>query len=181
MTHDRSRSDLWPIPPATLKGLPNFDVELRAHAPIIAKFCDIRKHHIASADADTSRMEKKPVNQVVAEALTQFMGAAWNNVSLARASGVAEATIRNYRSPVKRSTGTSGKAPSAKLSELELLADALGVTVADLVTDATPEARRKVHRQRAADYYRDNGRLPSWAPATPAQEPASVSRTRNAA
>lgn len=164
MTDLRARGDLLPIAAPFFQGFADFDVKGGAHAGSIAKFCDSRKQHFASGSADTACMVKKPVNQVVAEALRFFMGAKWNNVSLARASGVAEGTIRNYLAPEKRDTGKTGKQPSAKLAELELLADALGVTVADLVRDATDEERLAAHRQHAANYYREHGSLPRWAP-----------------
>lgn len=109
-------------------------------------------------------MSTKPINQVVAEALRYFMGAKWTNVDLARASGVAEGTIRNFLAPEKRVSGKAGKEPSGKIAELALLAAALGVQVADLVTDATADERAAIHRDRAADYYRKHGKLPSWAP-----------------
>lgn len=109
-------------------------------------------------------MKKKPINQVVAEALRFYMGDRWNNSTLGRAAGVAPNTVKNYLSPDERDTGKSGKEPSAKLTELAKLAEALGVEVADLVTDATEVERRAVHRRRAADFYAAHGRLPDWAP-----------------
>lgn len=110
------------------------------------------------------RIAAKPVNQRIAEALDDFMGKRWTNVALSKASGVAESTIRNYRSPDKRQASASGKAPSAKLTELEQLAHALGLDVADLVMDLTTQERMELHRRRAADHYARHGVLPVWAP-----------------
>ena len=109
-------------------------------------------------------MGRKPINQVVAEALRFYMGDRWNYSSLGAAAGVASNTVKNYCQPAARSQGLSGKEPSAKLTELAKLAETLGVEVSDLVTDATDEERRKVYRKRAADYYADHGVLPDWAP-----------------
>lgn len=164
MAHPCGHGNLLPIAPAPVKFGPDFNVEGVAHPRIIAKYCDFSKQHFASGAGQTARMDKKPVNQVLAEALTFFMGTKWNNVTLAKASGVAESTIRNYRAPEKRDSGKSGKAPSAKLSELEMLACALGVSVADLVSDAGDEERARRHRAHAAAYYEEHGHLPSWAP-----------------
>lgn len=107
---------------------------------------------------------KKSVNEVLAEALRFFKGDRWSNSSLARASGIAESTIRNYLAPEKRGTGKTGKEPSAKLTELDKLAEVLGVSIADLVTDLTDAERMRRHRMHAAAYYAEHGRLPAWAP-----------------
>ncbi|HNU11736.1 MAG TPA: helix-turn-helix transcriptional regulator [Rubrivivax sp.] len=109
-------------------------------------------------------MGRKQINQVVAEALRYYMGDRWNNSTLGRRAGVAANTIRNYLEPELRDKGASGKEPSAKLTELARLAEALGVEVADLVTDMTDEERRRVLRKRAADFYAEHGELPDWAP-----------------
>ncbi|WP_087864368.1 helix-turn-helix domain-containing protein [Comamonas thiooxydans] len=54
-------------------------------------------------------------------------------MALAQKSGVAQTTISNYLNPGRRGTGKSGKAASAKLTELELLAEALGVEAWTLI------------------------------------------------
>lgn len=113
-------------------------------------------------------MARKPVNQVVSEALSFYMGEAWNNTSLGKKAGVAANTVANALAPAKRAPSKSGKSPSIKLTELERLADALGVTVVDLVSDLSHEQRQLTVRQRAAEYYLAHGVLPSWAPDAPA-------------
>jgi hypothetical protein len=50
----------------------------------------------------------KPITQVLADALNFFMPPHWSNVTLGRAPGLAEGTIRNYRKDAS-TTGTSGK------------------------------------------------------------------------
>lgn len=107
---------------------------------------------------------KKPINQVVAEALRFYMGDRWNNTTLGKAAGVSPNTVKNCIAPEARAKGKSGKEPSVKLTELALLAETLGVEMADLVTDMPAEARKTLHRQRAADYYARHGVLPAWAP-----------------
>lgn len=55
-------------------------------------------------------------------------------------AGVSPRTIGNLLKPEKRAPSASGKIPSPKLSELELVADGLGIEVFDLV--APPERLR---------------------------------------
>ena len=125
-------------------------------------------------------MRKKPINQVVAEALKFYMGTRWNNSTLGQAAGVSPNTVKNYLAPQERAAGTSGKEPSAKLTELDKLAVALGVTVADLVTDAPDDERARLHRRRAAEYYEATGRLPDWAPTAAPPTPPEVSPLKKA-
>lgn len=126
-------------------------------------------------------MGRKPINQVVAEALRFYMGDRWNNTTLGKAAGVAPNTVKNCLSPDERQPGKSGKAPSVKLTELELLADALGVQVADLVTDATDAERLLTHRKRASEFYQRHGVLPPWAPGANPADPAPQTKLRDAA
>lgn len=125
-------------------------------------------------------MDRKPINEVVAEALRYFMGVRWTGIGLAREAGVAEGTIRNCLNPEKREPGKSGKEPSVKVTELAKIAAALGVEVADLVTDATAQEREQIHRKRAAEHYIRTGRFPDWAPAevtaTPTATPGKQAR-----
>lgn len=105
----------------------------------------------------------KPAAQVLADALNYFMSPFWNNVTLSKAAGVSEGTIRNYRKDAATS-GASGKVRSAKLAELEAIATAMGLHVADLLQDLTPAERATLYRQRAAEHYQRTGTLPPWAP-----------------
>ena len=110
-------------------------------------------------------MDRKPINQVVAEALRFFMEQGrWSQLALGRAASVAPGTVKNCMFPELRERAASGKEPSVKVTELSLIADALGVHIADLVTDATPEERGRIFRRRAADFYAEHGRWPDWAP-----------------
>jgi len=92
------------------------------------------------------------------------MGQEWNQTSLGRAAGVAANTVGNALNPDRRQSATkSGKLPSIKLTELDQIAKALKITVADLVTDRTESQRLLVLRERAAAYYLEHGTLPTWA------------------
>jgi len=75
----------------------------------------------------TDAVRKKPVNEVLADALSFFMGSRWNQSSLGKAAGVAPNTVKHYLQPGARVSGDRGKAPSAKLTELEKIASALGL------------------------------------------------------
>ena len=164
MAHIGINCNPLPIAAPAFQQCAYLGVKIGVHEPIIAKHCDSGKQHFAPPSLDTEEVDQKPINTVVAEALDFFMGTAWTNVSLGIAADVAESTIRNYLKPENRTTGKTGKEPSAKLTELAKLAAALGVQVSDLVTDATDEERLQIHRKRAAEHYVKTGQLPTWAP-----------------
>ena len=82
-------------------------------------------------------MPTKPINDVIADALRFYMADKWTNVALAKRAQVAEGTIRNCLDPSLRKPGAKGKEPSVKATELAKIADALGVSVAELVTEPT--------------------------------------------
>lgn len=98
-------------------------------------------------------MARKPINQVLAEQLAHFMEERGirSQSALARASGVAQRTIGNYMNPELRQESASGKAPSAKLAEVEKIAEALGIEPWELLRDLTP-AERKLHAQMEAAF-----------------------------
>lgn len=74
-------------------------------------------------------MAQKSINQVFAENLATLMKAkGFNQPGLAKASGVSQKTVSNYLDPKKRGTATkSGRESSAKLTELQMIADALQI------------------------------------------------------
>lgn len=88
-------------------------------------------------------MSEKSVNEVLAENLRYWMIQAKLTAQgdLAEKSGVSQRTISNYLNPGNRQESTSGKEPSAKLTELEKIARALHVGVWDLVRPMTPSER----------------------------------------
>jgi hypothetical protein len=115
-------------------------------------------------------MSAKPINVIVAEALEFYMRGRFNKLGLSKASGVADGTIRNFLAPENRATGKSGKEASGKLTELQMLADALHVPMAELVTDLTEDERLDRWKRRVADHYVQFGVMPAWAP------PASIGK-----
>lgn len=92
-------------------------------------------------------MQKKPINDVLAENLQHFMQEkSLTQTAIASSSGIGQTTVSLYLHPERRAPGKSGKIPSAKLSEVESLADALGVEVWELLRPLTP-AQRAAYKQ----------------------------------
>jgi hypothetical protein len=156
--------DALPLTTARLQSVPHSDIKGGVHGSSVAKFCDFNKQHFATPVRHSGRMGKKSANQVLAEALTFFKDAqGWNYTTLGRKAGLVANTIKNYCS-AEREVSPSGKERSAKLTEIEQLAEAMDLQVVDLLTDATDDDRRKLLRKRAAEYYEAYGTLPHWAP-----------------
>ena len=87
-------------------------------------------------------MLKPPINVVLAQNLAHFMSEKkLTQMSLSIKTGVAQSSISNYLNPGRRSASKSGKAPSAKLSEVELIAVALGVEAWELLRFISPSER----------------------------------------
>ena len=94
----------------------------------IAKYCYSTKQHFASPAFETHAMATKSINEALAENLKHFMDERQLvQKALAAKCGVAQTTISNYLNPGRRPIGASGKAPSAKLSEVEMMATALDI------------------------------------------------------
>lgn len=89
-----------------------------------------------------------------------------NYSSLAAKAGVAPNTVKYCHQPGKRpgADSKSAKTPSANMGDLEKIATALGLELADLVTDRTDAERIAILRKRAAAHYEAHGVLPEWAP-----------------
>jgi len=82
------------------------------------------------------------INQVLADNLRHYMDKrALKQKALAERSGVGQTTISLYLRPESRALGAKGKAPSAKLTEIQMLADALGVEVWELLRHYQPGER----------------------------------------
>lgn len=92
----------------------------------------------------------KGINRIVAEALAWHMqhaqGGPISNRALAERCKLSEGTIRNILRPEDRAPSAKGKEPSVKITELAMIAAALGVEVVDLVQDMDPDAREKRRR-----------------------------------
>lgn len=87
---------------------------------------------------------KKPINEVLANSIAQAMQRKHitSQEQLARMSGLSQRTISNYLNPHLRTKGASGKAPSAKLSEVEKIANALDMETWDLLRELGPNERK---------------------------------------
>jgi transcriptional regulator with XRE-family HTH domain len=119
-------------------------------------------------------MARKPINAVLADNLAYFMQAkGFNQSSLGRKSKVAQRTIGNYLNPdLRQANPKTGKAPSAKLTEVEAIADALEVEVWELLRPLTP-AERQFYAQIEESFQRlrqtavQLGPLDTLVPAAP--------------
>lgn len=101
--------------------------------------------------ADTFAMAKKPINEVLASNLAHFMTAkGLTQAALGEKCDIGQTTISLYLNPDRRKLGASGKAPSAKLSEVEMLAAGLGVDVWQLLR-ALPTAENDAYERDEAD------------------------------
>lgn len=79
-------------------------------------------------------MKKLSLNDVLATNLAKLMDQQGHKqASLAKLSGIAQTTISLYLSPNRRQPSKSGKLPSAKLSEVEVLAEVLGIAPWELL------------------------------------------------
>lgn len=98
-------------------------------------------------------MPNPPINHVLADNLRHFMERkGMNQTALGKASGVKQNTISLYLDPDRRMKGASGKEPSAKLTEVAMLADALGIEPWQLVRSMT-ESERAAY-EKIEDAYR---------------------------
>jgi transcriptional regulator with XRE-family HTH domain len=93
-------------------------------------------------------MAKLPINEVLAVNLAHFMKEkGFTQSSLGRRAGIAQRTIGNYLKPeLRQAESKSGKAASAKLTEVEKIAEGLGVEVWELLRPITPQ-EREFYRQ----------------------------------
>lgn len=95
----------------------------------IAKHCYFDKQYFARPVGQTQGVPSKSINAIFAENLRQRMDAGgWSQAALAKKTGVAQTSISNYLSPDRRAAGAKGKEPSAKLTEMAMIADALTVS-----------------------------------------------------
>jgi transcriptional regulator with XRE-family HTH domain len=115
----------------------DFFVKLQIHAPMIAKLCAHSKQHIAHARRKNLLMAEKSVVELVAEEIRRRMAAhkpPLTETALGKKAGVSPRTVGNFLRPELRVSGANGKPPSGKLTELEMIARALGVEVGELIS-----------------------------------------------
>lgn len=117
-----------------------------------------------------TKMERKTANQVLADALAYFMEkTGMTQAALAKRADIGQTTVSLYLTPDRRKAGKSGKEPSAKISEVERLADALGVQMWELLRPMSPE-RREFYRSMEALLL--SGKLPAQTQTAPVAPPA---------
>jgi transcriptional regulator with XRE-family HTH domain len=94
-------------------------------------------------------MSELSINHVFAANLSALMGErGFNQPSLAAKSKVSQKTISNYLNPNQRPTGANGKQPSAKLTEIAMLAEALNADPWELLI--APEERKRFEAFKAS-------------------------------
>lgn len=96
-------------------------------------------------------MGKESVVHVVARSLAKHMEERGLSAkSLGKKAGLSPRTVGNFLKPAYRQASASGKQPSGKLTELEMIAQALGVSFVDLVTDNGAEIAEQRRRLQDA-------------------------------
>jgi transcriptional regulator with XRE-family HTH domain len=96
--------------------------------------------------------EGDSINRVLARNLAYWMGEAkLSQTALAAKAGVSQKTISNYLNPDQRVEGSKGKEPSAKLTELAKIADALGIGTWQLLRQMSA-TERKFYAQIESSY-----------------------------
>lgn len=96
-------------------------------------------------------MQRTPINQALAENLDHYMRKkGWVQKTLAAKCGVGQTTISLYLHPERRKLGKDGKPGSAKLTEVEMLADVLEVDPWELIRPLSPTQRAAYEQIEAA-------------------------------
>ncbi len=96
-------------------------------------------------------MEVSPLNRTLAVNLRALMEKhALTQQELSAKCGVAQTTISLYLNPDRRKPGKDGKPGSAKLTEVEMLGNALGVQPWELLRPLTPSERSAYEKIEAA-------------------------------
>lgn len=171
-----------PITPAGLQDALDLLVQGFVHSPILVKDSWQVKEQITRRLRHPRDMPEKSINEVVAENLAYWMGqAGMSQTALAEKAGVSQKTISNYLNPGQRTEGSTGKQPSAKLTELDRIARALSVQVWQLTREMS-ERERKLYeaiekayndlRESSASATKDESQVREMA------EPPSAKRAR---
>lgn len=140
-----------PLTPAQLEEPTDFNIYVRIHCAILAILCYSHKQHFAIAYRHACFMQRTPINQALAENLDHYMKKkGWVQKTLAAKCGVAQTTISLYLHPERRKLGKDGKPGSAKLTEVEMLADVLEVDPWALIRPLSPTERAAYEQIEAA-------------------------------
>ncbi len=92
-------------------------------------------------------MPEMPINLALASNLAYYMKRrGFTQKRLAEKCGVAQTTISLYLHPERRKEGKDGKQGSAKLTEVQMLADALGVQPWQMLRPMTETEREAYER-----------------------------------
>lgn len=119
----------------------------------ISKLCADRKQHFEHRAGQSIEMPRKSLNAVLGANLNALMGSRnLSNRELGAKAGVAPNTVANYRKAADESPdrAPSGKERSAKLVEVERIADALGIPPLALLTDREDLSRQADSIRNAA-------------------------------
>lgn len=109
-------------------------------------------------------MSRPTLNETLAANLARHMERrGWTQAALAKQSGVGQTTISLYLNPERRQPSKSGKIPSAKLSEVESLASAVGVEPWELLRPLPPAIQAKPPVRGLADVDHVEEAFP-WVP-----------------
>jgi transcriptional regulator with XRE-family HTH domain len=137
--------DRLPVAAPLFKQFADFDVEavLWHGSDILGKFSLKHKEHFTKGLGHPDAMkEGGTINRVLARNLAYWMGEArLTQAALAEKAGVSQKTISNYLNPDQRVEGSKGKEPSAKLTELNNIAAALGVDLWQLLREMSESER----------------------------------------
>lgn len=145
MTHVGVLGYQRPIAAPLVKKESDFFVQgVFGHAPILGKFSSKSKEHFTRGLGHSPGMtDDSTINRVLARNLAYWMGEAkLTQAALAEKAGVSQKTISNYLNPGQRAEGSKGKEPSAKLTELDKIAEALHIGVWQLLREMTASERR---------------------------------------
>lgn len=94
--------------------------------------------------------DARSVNQVLADNLRYFMEEkGLTQAQMGTRAQMAQTTVSLYLNPHRRGTSKSGKEASAKIAEVQRLADALGVELWELLRPMQP-AEREFYRSMEA-------------------------------
>lgn len=127
--------DFSPAASTNQQSGPDLIGEFCVHDRTIAKLCYSHKQHFASNALHTEPMSRPSTNEILAKNLEKLMQKrGLVQTALAKRSGVAQTTISLYRRPESRQPSKSGKIPSPKLTEVEALATALGVSLVQILS-----------------------------------------------
>lgn len=134
MANVRSLGNAPPLSAPAVQLAPDLFVKGCRHGPSIANFCDGYKQPFALGTGHSAAMAAT-LNERLSRnlrALLEHRGISFKK--LGKLSGVGDRTVSNYCQAEIDTTAT-GKQRSAKLHELELIAQALGIDPLDLLRE----------------------------------------------